>query len=494
MAAVDTGREETERTRTGADIAGGMWAEPNASSGALATLMRSRPTNPDAVPPAPLCPSDPPLMGRSMSTTSPATAGASSRTAPSSLGLGVESEPRHRNKRSLDYIVRSLVAGGVAGSVAKTVIAPLDRVKILFQTSNPKFQRHIGSFTGFFHAMREIHAEYGVRGLFQGHSATLLRIFPYAAIKFMAFEQYKHWLMPTTADETGLRHLYAGSLAGVTSVYFTYPLELVRVRMAFSTQKRRPNILGTVRRIYHEPNTVIATYSPTYRNLLISEASGATSSAGTPHFNVAILEGAGAEGGRTATLAQSRTLSYTNLIMPVAGVYNFYRGFLPTVYGMIPYAGISFWTYESVSQLLRNRFSRWTLQSPEEAARKIKASKRDSGGKAPLNTPAQLFAGAVAGAFAQTCSYPLEVVRRQMQVAGSSELRELRTQLAAGAGPEGLVDVRHKSTWQTAKGIWVKSGSKGFFVGLSIGYIKVTPMVAVSFVVYERMKAILDIE
>ena len=26
-------------------------------------------------------------------------------------------------------------------------------------------------------------------GLFQGHSATLLRIFPYAAVKFMAYDQ-----------------------------------------------------------------------------------------------------------------------------------------------------------------------------------------------------------------------------------------------------------------------------------------------------------------
>ncbi len=42
-----------------------------------------------------------------------------------------------------------------------------------------------------FSAAKEIHSETGLRGLFQGHLATLLRIFPYAAIKFMAFEQYK---------------------------------------------------------------------------------------------------------------------------------------------------------------------------------------------------------------------------------------------------------------------------------------------------------------
>jgi len=98
----------------------------------------------------------------------------------------------YRDKKSFQYVWRSLVAGGVAGCVAKTAIAPLDRVKILFQTSNPQYSHHIGSFWGVFRAAREIKDQFGLRGLFQGHLATLIRIFPYAAIKFMAFEQYKN--------------------------------------------------------------------------------------------------------------------------------------------------------------------------------------------------------------------------------------------------------------------------------------------------------------
>ncbi|KAL1849691.1 hypothetical protein VTK73DRAFT_9830 [Phialemonium thermophilum] len=49
--------------------------------------------------------------------------------------------PRKRpvDKRSFDYLWRSGVAGGVAGCAAKTAVAPLDRVKILFQASNPQF-------------------------------------------------------------------------------------------------------------------------------------------------------------------------------------------------------------------------------------------------------------------------------------------------------------------------------------------------------------------
>jgi solute carrier family 25 protein 16 len=41
---------------------------------------------------------------------------------------------------------------------------------------------------------------------------------------------------------------------------------------------------------------------------------------------------------------------------------------------------------------------------------------------------------------------------------------------------------------EIASKIYLEKGLKGFFVGLGIGYIKVIPMVATSFFVYERMK------
>ncbi|PHH69310.1 hypothetical protein CDD83_5768 [Cordyceps sp. RAO-2017] len=91
-----------------------------------------------------------------------------------------------KDTRTWDYVWRSGVAGGLAGCAAKTVVAPLDRVKILFQASNPQFAKYTGSSFGVATAMRDIYHSEGSRGLFRGHSATLLRIFPYAGIKFLA--------------------------------------------------------------------------------------------------------------------------------------------------------------------------------------------------------------------------------------------------------------------------------------------------------------------
>ena len=80
----------------------------------------------------------------------------------------------------------------------------------------------VGSVVGIGRALGQIYTESAVRGWFQGHTAMLARIFPYAAVQFMAYEQAKAVLTPTPDKRTALRSLTAGSLAGCASVLFTY--------------------------------------------------------------------------------------------------------------------------------------------------------------------------------------------------------------------------------------------------------------------------------
>lgn len=193
-------------------------------------------------------------------------------------------------------------------------------------------------------------------GLFQGHSVTLVRIFPYAAIKFVAYEQIKVILMPTQKQVTSKNQFLAGSLAGkafffiyqilikhnigITSVLFTYPLDLIRVRMAYETQ--RTNVMDMVFTIYREP----------------------------ANEKIRLL--------------------------------NFYRGFLPTVAGMTPYAGVSFWSHHLFTEFCRHNslVSQYTL---------ARTSLNDNSHKITLKPWAELVCGGLAGFVAQTSSYPLEV-------------------------------------------------------------------------------------
>jgi len=243
--------------------------------------------------------------------------------------------------------------------------------------------------------VKDIRRNDGLLGLFRGHSATLLRIFPYAAIKFIAYEQIRNVLIRNPQQEKSWRRFASGSLAGVTSVFFTYPLEVVRVRSAFDTRKDRIGLRALCTNIYREQHT-----------------------------------------------------SYPVL----RGFSNFYRGFSPTVLGMFPYAGVSFLTHDIAVDWLRSLpFARYPPPHETTGINKKKPA---------LKAWAELAAGGLAGMAGQTASYPLEVIRRRMQVGGA------------------MGDLRFPSIAETAIKIARERGFRGFFVGLSIGYVKVVPMVA----------------
>ena len=240
--------------------------------------------------------------------------------------------------------------------------------------------------------------------------------------------------MPTRAQETNLRRFSAGAIsgawtssspqafidplptAGAISVFFTYPLELLRVRMAFHTIHNtasgiptRPSFLHTARFIYSEG------------------------------------------GGAQQQLSRSRA---THDLFHRLPLLKFYRGFTVSLVGIVPYAGTAFLTWDYLRATL-------VPVSPD--------------GRARATPMADLGIGALSGALAQTVSYPFEVVRRRMQVGGLTQPgRWLR--------------------WgETVRTIWARGGPQGFFVGLSIGYLKIVPMNAVSFAVWQGMKRLLDV-
>lgn len=326
------------------------------------------------------------------------------------------------DKQSWSYILRSGLAGGLAGCCAKTVVGPLDRVKILFQASNPSFAKYTGSSFGVINAIKDIYKSDGSRGLFRGHSATLLRIFPYAGIKFLAYEQVRAVMIPEKKYETVGRRFLAGSVAGMISVLCTYPLEVIRVRMAWETKidKQKVRLIDICRTIYNERPPPVA----------------------------------------GSALIRRRTPSF--------GFANFFRGFTPTMCGMLPYAGSSFLAHDSAGDVMRSPgLAKYTVISPHDDTSFGSDTK---GKKMQLKAWAELITGAFAGFVSQTVSYPLEVIRRRMQVGGV------------------VGDGHTLSIAEVAGSIYKQKGLRGFYVGLGIGYAKVIPMVSVSFFAYERAK------
>ncbi|CAL8071521.1 unnamed protein product [Calicophoron daubneyi] len=197
----------------------------------------------------------------------------------------------------------NLVAGGLAGCVAKTVIAPLDRAKINFQSTSRRFSAR--ALVSFLHVS---YASNGLLSLWRGNTATLTRILPYAAIQYSSHERYKHLL---GIDQPDLTHLHtseirakrflAGALAGTTSVACTYPLDFSRARMAVTSSTKYANLLDAIKTVYREE-----------------------------------------------------------------GVLTLYRGFLPAMCGSIPYAGTAFFTFETLKEYRMNKHAKKLGHRPKK--------------------------------------------------------------------------------------------------------------------------------
>ncbi|XP_014678792.1 PREDICTED: graves disease carrier protein-like [Priapulus caudatus] len=178
--------------------------------------------------------------------------------------------------KGLEFIARSFIAGGVSGMCAKTSIAPLDRVKILLQAHNVHY-KHLGVVR----TLKHIVIKENFLALYKSNGAQMVRIFPYAAVQFMSYEQYKKIMTQFFGQHSHISKMIAGSCAGVSAVTVTYPLDMVRARLAFQVTGEH----------------VYTGISHTLRSIVTKEG----------------------------------------------GVRALYRGFSPTILGMIPYAGTR-WT------------------------------------------------------------------------------------------------------------------------------------------------------
>ena len=129
-------------------------------------------------------------------------------------------------------------------------MAPIDRCKILLQVHSVHYQ-DLGVIQSFRHIVRKE----GFLSLYKGNGAQMLRVFPYAAIQFSSYEAYKRLnkrVLGTNATDHLLSNLACGSAAGITAVSATYPLDVIRSRLAFQIKGQHvySGIVDAIRKIY----------------------------------------------------------------------------------------------------------------------------------------------------------------------------------------------------------------------------------------------------
>jgi len=89
-----------------------------------------------------------------------------------------------------EFLSKNIVAGGTAGMLAKTITAPLERLKMLAQTSALSTSAGAET-TGIFNITRQVVKTEGISGFWAGNGTNLVRIFPAKAIVFSCNDFYK---------------------------------------------------------------------------------------------------------------------------------------------------------------------------------------------------------------------------------------------------------------------------------------------------------------
>lgn len=353
-----------------------------------------------------------------------------------------------------------VVAGAIAGLVARFVpylstsnsqltslptprfvIAPLDVLKIRLQLhpyarnppANPSAhpnQPHKPAARPptTFKTLTTILQTEGVRALWKGNIPAELLYISYSALQFSTYRSLSRLLTPPTTPlpprlipPATLTTFLCGALAGAAATTATYPLDLLRTRFAAQTHA-----------------------------------------------------GGGDGGGRVyASLPQA----VREIVVAEKGVQGLFRGLPAALAQIVPYMGLFFAGYEGlrpgIAAVLRSR----------DGARDDAAQLQDPSDNKRLPSPtADALAGTLASIMAKSAVFPLDTVRKRLQVQGPH-----RARWAGGAVPEyaahggGVLGV--------LKSILRVEGAAGLYRGLAVSLLKAAPASAVTMWTYERVLA-----
>jgi len=249
-------------------------------------------------------------------------------------------------KQKSNFLI-DFTMGGVSAAISKTAAAPIERVKLLLQNQNEmlKTGRLDRPYKGIIDCFSRTIANEGVLALWRGNTANVIRYFPTQALNFAFRDKFKK-MFGFNKDRDGYWPWFAGNLAsgacaGATSLLFVYSLDYARTRLA-------------------------------------NDNRSAKKGGGERQFN-GLLD------------VYKKTLASD-------GVMGLYRGFGPSVIGIVVYRGLYFGMYDSFKPVVLT-------------------------GALEGNFLASFMLGWAVTTAAGIASYPLDTVRRRMMMTSGEAVK-----------------------------------------------------------------------
>jgi len=280
-----------------------------------------------------------------------------------------------KTKTPKDFAI-DFMMGGVSAAVSKTAAAPIERIKLLVQNQDEMIKqgRLSHPYKGIGDAFRRTTADEGVVALWRGNTANVIRYFPTQALNF-AFKDYFKSLFGFKKND-GYWKWFAGNVAsggaaGASSLLFVYSLDYARTRLA-------------------------------------NDAKSSAKGGGERQFK-------GLVDVYKKTLASD-------------GIGGLYRGFIPSVVGIIVYRGLYFGVYDSLKPVVL-----------------VGALEGSFLASFALGWSVTIGAG--------LASYPLDTIRRRMM-------------MTSGSG------VNYKSMFDAGSQIIAKEGTSSLFKGAGANILR----------------------
>jgi len=140
-----------------------------------------------------------------------------------------------------DFVL-DFVAGGISAAVSKTVVAPLERVKLLLQIQDAhKGIAKDAQYKGIVDCFSRVYKEQGFLSFWRGNVVNVVRYFPTQALNFAFKDKYKAIFMagvsPNDFWKFFAANLASGGAAGATSLLMVYPLDFARTRLGADVGK-----------------------------------------------------------------------------------------------------------------------------------------------------------------------------------------------------------------------------------------------------------------
>lgn len=279
----------------------------------------------------------------------------------------IKSPPDDKKPNSSSSALKHLFCGGVAGSTAKTVTAPLSRLTILYQVHSlvtTKENRPRFAMT-YSEGVKKIIERGGVLSLWKGNVTSVIHRFPFSAINFYVYENMLGFLNERRIaksiqnssnggtgnnnsggeedeDPSATIRMMAGGVAGCTACIACYPLDLVRTR-------------------------------------LITELPGKENYKGIAD-------------------------AFTKIIK-IEGFKGLYAGLGPTLFVAVPNFAISYSVYGTLKEYILDDDLFYNL-------RKVDVNS----GEESLGFKLSLLCGAASGTLSTLVTFPFDTVRRRMQI------------------------------------------------------------------------------